>query len=378
MDKKKIAVFIDWFLPGYKAGGPITSVANLIENLKDFFDFYVITSDRDIGDKNAYVNVPINQWIKTDNYQIIYLSPEKQKKDFFKEIFTEKKFDIIYFNSLFSLRFTLLPLKIVKKYTDKKIILAPRGMLGEGALSIKPTKKIIFLYIAKLLKLYNDVGWHATNEMEKNDIVRFFGKQQKIIIAENLINKPEYTPKHKILKEIKIVFISRISPKKNLDFALRILKDIEARRKVSFDIIGPIEDVDYWRYCQSIINNFTGNIRVSYLPAVKHNEIFSTLERYNFLFLPTKHENFGHSIFEALSTGTPVIISNNTPWQNLQEKKVGWDIDLQDTEKFKEVINYVVNMSQQEYDDLSKNAFKFAQNFFENSNLIEKSKKLFQ
>ena len=55
MPKKiRILIFIDWFLPAYKAGGPIRSIANLVDNLHADFDFYIVTGDRDLGDKNPF------------------------------------------------------------------------------------------------------------------------------------------------------------------------------------------------------------------------------------------------------------------------------------------------------------------------------------
>ena len=49
-EKKKILIFIDWFLPGYKAGGPIQSVVNLINHLGHEYDFDVVTSNKDLGE----------------------------------------------------------------------------------------------------------------------------------------------------------------------------------------------------------------------------------------------------------------------------------------------------------------------------------------
>ena len=74
-NRKIILIFIDWFTPGFKAGGPIKSVTNIVNSLFDEFDFYIVTSDRDINETEAYQNIELNKWIKKDNYSIIYLSP---------------------------------------------------------------------------------------------------------------------------------------------------------------------------------------------------------------------------------------------------------------------------------------------------------------
>lgn len=94
--------------------------------------------------------------------------------------------------------------------------------------------------------------------------------------------------------------------------------------------------------------------------------------------MPSIGENFGHSIFESMSAGTPVIISNNTPWKNLESLNIGWDISLENEHKFADTIIYCSKMNQEEYDSMSEKVFKFAQDFIKNSNLINKTKKLFE
>ena len=103
LNKPVILILIDWFLPAYKAGGPVRSVANLIENLKNDFEFKIVTGDRDLGDTSPFKDVKTNSWIQKDDYQIMYLSPE-QNKEKIKAILINEKYDKVYLNSLFSLR----------------------------------------------------------------------------------------------------------------------------------------------------------------------------------------------------------------------------------------------------------------------------------
>ena len=42
MNKKKLLVFTDWYLPAYKAGGPVRSIANIVAHLKDEIDSLII------------------------------------------------------------------------------------------------------------------------------------------------------------------------------------------------------------------------------------------------------------------------------------------------------------------------------------------------
>ena len=73
MKKKTVLIFIDWFLPGYKAGGPIRSVANLITHLRNDFKFLVITRNTDYCETIPYKEIQSDQWnILPDGIRVYY------------------------------------------------------------------------------------------------------------------------------------------------------------------------------------------------------------------------------------------------------------------------------------------------------------------
>jgi len=375
--KKKILIFIDWFTPGYKAGGPIRSVANIIDNTHQFFDFTVITSDRDLGDTKPY-NIELNVFVQKDTFRIIYISPENQNSLFLKQILEKIDFDIAYYNSVFSIKFTFLPIRIIRKNNfSAKQILAPRGMFGAGAINIKKYKKTTFLLFAKHFNIYKNIIWHATTVDEKYDILKYFRKSL-IKVAPNLSKAPKAnTMRLKEKNKLKIIFISRISQKKNLKQAIKILTKIGSNYYYVFDIYGPIEDSEYYKLCQEQVKQLSDHVKVSFLGDINHNKIDETLKQYHLFFLPTSHENFGHSIIEALSAGCPVLISDQTPWRNLEEKRIGWDIALSDVKKFVKVLENCAEMGQEEYNMLSDNAFEFAKKTTQNPENVELTKQLF-
>ena len=376
-NKKKILIFIDWFLPGYKAGGPIRSVANIVEHLSAVFDFTIITSDRDFGSTIPYENIATDRFINKDKYKIIYLSPENQNKTKYIELINKIDFDVVYFNSLFSVKFALLPLRLIKKQKNNvKIILAPRGMLGQGALSIKKTKKQIFLAVSKFLGLFKNITWHATDSVEVEDIKKHFGQKSDIQLVSNISEKIKpYTKREKNIT--KFIFLSRIAEKKNLLFAIKLFQKIQTNEKLIFSIYGTNEEKDYLEKCYIQAKNTIKNTEIEFKGELQHENVHEVLSEHHFYILPTLHENFGHSIFEAFSAGCPVIISDQTPWRNLEEKKVGWDISLKNTEKFLEVIQYCIGMNQDDYDKISENAFNFAKKIANDKSVIEKTQKMF-
>ena len=139
----KILVFLPNYLPGYKAGGILKTISNTVDHLGFINEFKIVTLDRDLEDKKAYDNIIIDQWNKIGKNNILYLSPKNITILSLSGILRDNKFDIIYLNSFFDTVFTLriFLLTFFTKYKDKRIIIAPRGELCSGCLSIKPLKK---------------------------------------------------------------------------------------------------------------------------------------------------------------------------------------------------------------------------------------------
>ena len=248
-------------------------------------------------------------------------------------------------------------------------------MLGKGALKIKPLKKKLFLKATKTTGFFKNVIWHATDKEEVNDINLIFGNNVKTFQVPNIsIIKIEKFELSKEKNELKLVFFSRISPKKNLFYALEILSTLN-NPNVSMDIYGTVEDAEYWDKCQKHISNH--GIKVNYIGQLNPTNVQETLSKYHFCFFPTLHENFGHVIVEALTAGCGLIISTNTPWRNLNRSSIGWDIDLNNKEAFIDAINTCLAMSQEEYDTYRNNSYQFIINETNKQNAIDLTKKMF-
>jgi glycosyltransferase involved in cell wall biosynthesis len=67
------------------------------------------------------------------------------------------------------------------------------------------------------------------------------------------------------------------------------------------------------------------------------------------LLLPTHGENFGHSIIEALSVGCPVLISDRTPWKDLEKAGVGADLPLDQPERFTRFMQKMMELDNREF-----------------------------
>jgi glycosyltransferase involved in cell wall biosynthesis len=367
---KKVLIFTWFYEPANKGGGPIRSIRNLVDVLSDKIEFYIITSDRDLGDKSNYVGVKIESWVRVGNAQVYYVDKSKLTWLRLCAIINEIGFDFIYLNSFFSYKFSILPLILwnLKLINCKRLILAPRGEFTKGALCQKRYKKYFYVNFSRFFGWYKSVQWHASSNFEKQDITNLFRSKDLIYVAKNLVSiddnvKSKRKP-YKAKGSLKLVYLSRVHPMKNLLTTLLLLQKVEGN--IEFNICGSIEDVEYWDKCVEVIKGLKSSITVNYQGHITHNSVSNVLTENHVFILLTLGENFGHSIVEAMIHGCPVIISDNTPWKNLSFYGSGYDLSLSNENQIVEAINYYVQLDNNEYERISKLAYDFA---IENINL---------
>ncbi|MBI5034848.1 MAG: glycosyltransferase [Chloroflexi bacterium] len=367
----RVLITVGHYLPGYQAGGPVRSIANLVEQLGDEFEFYIVTRDREFGSTQPYSNIKVNQWQPVGKAQVRYLSPMASNVWNWQAIFRSVDYDTLYLNSFFA-RWTLLGLvlKRARWLTPRKVVLAPRGEFSSGAIKFKSQRKRGYLRLQNRLGLCRSVVWHATSDSEVEDIRREVPpaswQNTTIHVADNLVALPKQVQglaftRCKQQGELRVVFLSRVAPKKNLDFALSSLRNVHG--SVQFDIYGPIEDRAYWETCLKIMATMPQNVCVEYKGAVLPDEVAQVLSQSHLFLLPTQGENFGHAIYEALATGCPLLISDQTPWRDLQAHQVGWDLPLEDPAAFSAAMNECVAWDQMQFDNFSRGANQYADEF---------------
>jgi glycosyltransferase involved in cell wall biosynthesis len=354
--RKKILVFSDWFLPGYKAGGPIRSLANLVQALD--FDFWIVTRITDHHSTEPYVGIMPGVWTPMSSHvHVCYMHESDMNGSFVEKLFDEKTFDYIYFNSLFSPLFTLMPLRIARKMgMASRCVLAPRGMLKEGALSIKSRKKKLFLFAARALGWFNHIRWHATNEQEAAEIRLHLGRRCDIYIAPNLATTIQHsgTITHKEPGALRLISVARISSEKGIREALLFLKSARLGKGLACIFYGTQQDPAYLEECVALAAQIEG-ATISFPGELRPELMADAFRDIHFFYLATWGENFGHAIAEALQHGKPVIISNRTPWRDLTRYHAGWDLNLHES-SFSEILGYCFAMNQEEYAQWSQGA----------------------
>jgi len=219
---------------------------------------------------------------------------------------------------------------------------------------------------------------HATDAQEKQDVILNLKKISKVEVIPNFSAAIQsYLPVKKFAGIVKCVFISRISPKKNLLFFLSLVSRLSSGVKLHLTVRGNIEDQNYWQQCKNLIEKLPENITVIFDGPVANYEVISLIQQHHLFVLPTFGENFGHAIFESFTAGRPVLISDQTPWQQLEQQYAGWDIPLQNLRAFIETIEKVAQMNNNQFEQWTRGAWSYAEAHSGNSELKKLYKKLF-
>jgi len=325
----RILAVVEWYPPAYKAGGPIRSVHNLMQLLRAQTDHHleVVCGDRDLGSPSPIEGIEPDVPHTRDGIQVTYRSSVTHAWWLEKLRGTpdNPSPDVVYLNSLFSIPFALHPLRAARTL-GIRVVLAPRGMLGAGALAIKPVKKKVFLVAARLLGLFRGVRWHASTEVEARDVRRVFPIAE-IHCASNVPIPSSYClpPNHG--ETVNWLALGRIHPIKNLHFALEALQDVDLKGKhLRVELVGPAEDEVYLQHLLSLSKPGLDIVHVGAVPPHELGEVWG---RSHALLMPTTHENFGHAVVEAWAHGRPVLLSDQTPWRGLSETGLGWDVPLE-------------------------------------------------
>ena len=368
--KPKLVICYHYFLPAYKAGGPIQSIANLVRNLKSEFEFYIICSNHDHNETATLKNIEPNQWSDFENgtAKVYYASKNNLLLKTFYGLF---KPDVIFVNGLYSFWFTIVPLIFLKAHK----IISVRGMLHPGALSQKSLKKKLFLTALKFSGITKNCTFHVTDEKEKEYTKMVFGEKAKIKIAPNFPSFLNPQTVNKKQGELNLISIALVSPMKNHLLVLKSLSD--AKQNINYRIYGPIKDSTYWEECKTTIKSIPQNVKVEYMGEINPTKIEEALRWSHAFILPSKSENFGHAIVEALSAGKPVISSKNIPWNDLETHHCGFNIAPEDTNAMAEKIVYLANLGNDEYQLMSKNAANYIRQKIDIASTIRAYRELF-
>jgi glycosyltransferase involved in cell wall biosynthesis len=347
--KPTILALNNCYLPGYKGGGPVRSLSGLAERIGDDFDFALVTLDRDKDDDRPYPGVRPGAWTEVGKARVLYVPASAAAVT---AALRRTPHDVLYVNSLLSPLFGILPvaLRRLGVIPRRPLIVAIRGQLFAGALGLKPGKKRLFLALARATRAYGDAIFQATTEEEVGAIRRAFGEGAEVVVAANLPwSQADARPRasSKVPGALRLVFLSRLSAMKNLTFAVRCLAGLRGR--VELEVWGPAEDATQVRAAQELAASLPPGISVRFMGPAAADRVPAILAGYDALLFPTLGENYGHVIVESLLAGCPAVLSDRTPWRDLEQRGSGWALPLEEVTRFEMVLQRLVDMETAEH-----------------------------
>ncbi len=379
----KIFIVADWYLPGYKAGGQVTAVVNLVEMIGNSFELFMFTRERDLTESKSYPGIRQDEWVTVGKARVIYT--RNLSSGHLRRRIREIRPEIIYLNSVFStLAIKVLCLRKLQLLPEHAVVLSPRGEFSAGALGIKALRKSLFVNCAARAGLYRDVIWQASSDLERAQIVERLKsariKHQIIHVApdapsQEWLHATKGPPRPAKSRGARFLFMSRVSRMKNLLFAIEAMGALSG--SVEFDIFGPLDDRGYWQECLRKIRHLPTNVTVRYRGTIPHNLVLKVARDYHFFVLPTRGENFGYAILEAMAAGCPVILSDRTPWQEAIKQGTGWGLPLEESALWRRVLQHCVDMQQCEYAIASSKAREFVEAWAASANRREETIRLF-
>ena len=365
----RICLVSSSFYPATFYGGPISATWDLSKKLAEKgIEVYVSTTNANGSKKldvecNKYLKKEENVFVKYYNEQIT----NKFSVFFLFGIWSDiKKSDIVYIQYLF--HYTVLFSLLFSVFQKKKIVVCPRGSFSVFTLNNKLTF-IKLLWLNFLIKpMVNNIIWQASSYLEERDILNKFPNADVAIINDGidfdsfqnsiLVSRNELLNKFTGItcNDVSNIFFSmgRLHKIKGFDMLVEAFNLFLEKDKYAKLIIAGGDD-GVGEKLKNQIKKLNLSSSVFLIGAINFEDKKLLLNNCDYFTLASEFESFGIVIAEALSCGKPVVVSNKTPWKDIQINNCGI---LADKEKnsFNDAFGKIIN---EKYDSsLIKNYVK--------------------
>ena len=330
------------------SGGAVTSTLNSYGFLRERgIDIDMVTL-RPYSDDDAYLGGGydgINALPFDGKTQFVY---SKNLKKFLE---SNRGYDIYHANGIWTYP-TYKTIRVARK-EDKPCIVTIHGMLNRDALKMTSFKKQIFLKLFQKQDLQSVAYIHATSEYEA-ECIRELGITTPIAVIPNGVIDCKLKHSFSIDGIVRFGFVGRTDPVKNIDILLSTWQKLgNYTKNCQLAIIGGGNDSEYSKKLHTFVSEHNMN-NVVFTGLLSKEKALREMAKLDYLILPSRSENFGMVIPEALSMGIPCIASKGTPWNELNTHNCGWWIDGNE-DSLCDAIKNALNTPTEEYNLMATN-----------------------
>ena len=238
-------------------------------------------------------------------------------------------------------------------------LIRPAGALNEWAIQNQSWKKLFWIKFIEKQNLNRASVLHATSHKEAGCLSSLINNDRIHVIPLG-VYLPDYHEQENRLKEqpLQILFLSRITPKKNLPLLLCAIKKIVSRHiPVVLRIAGKPDPgmESYEHELRSLVKQMDLDKFIEFLGFVDGDIKTAEFNRSHVFVLPSSDENFGIAVAEAMAHGLPVIISKQVALaEDVINSNAGLAVDCEDVNGLADAIetlykdeNLRLKMSQQ-------------------------------
>ena len=311
----RVAIITKYFLP--VMGGIENHCYNLAkELLKNNIIVEVLTSRDTLTERNVLKEYEVIDGIKVFRYSAFWrLIP--------------RGYDVIHLHNFnifphFFIFLYIFAKRLLKKSTTRLIITLHGGFTPWWREFNVIARVIKLMYHKTMGRFFlNHVADKiiAVSEWEKRQLINEGINSKKIVLIPNGIEDEAFTlPKQESEKYRKykpyLLFIGRIEKRKNIDTAIKWLKELKG---VNLIIAGSIQDKEYYYYLRRLVANFNLHERVIFLGKVPSEEKYRLIDNALAVILLSHMEAEPITIKEAMARGKPVIVSDIPTFKYLIE-----------------------------------------------------------
>lgn len=347
------------------AGGTTSYMQLLAKELGKLCELYIVTapSANPVEMENAQIKLIPCNW-----------KQKKAMKSAWSKLLQEINPDIVHVNCCWLPQCTWAQLWAQK--AGYKVVLSPHGMLEPWIMARHYwTRKFPALLLYQKEAIRKADCLHATAESERKNLLKL-GYNNRIEIIANGIDVENIEIKKEWKHKKQILFLSRIHVKKGIDFLLEAVAELKKELTGYIVHIAGEGEANYINLLKEKAKLLGIESIVDFCGGVYGEKKWQLFRDADVFILPTYSENFGIAIAEALASGTPVITTNGTPWEELNICHCGWYTEI-GTIAMVQAIHQFLQTSEEDLEAMGKRGRKLIEQKYSTIIMATKMKELY-